>query len=460
MSQPPSASSALSILDSLTQSRQTLLRSAFTPFPSPAPPHTLTFLAPAHSVTLSIGPLYFPSSSLWLAEWAAPAPDPAATTLGGVAGPVSPAVMARINAAAHQDPNLAALVRRAAEGAALPDELTGLQRYVDSLRAELGEPAGGAAGGGEAPPPSIVFEFNENPGVRFLLPAHVFYTPLVSGTVPLPLPPSPTSPGGSGKGKEKEQGQGQGQGQDVLLSFFLFPSERPALVQRYKQRLRALPPSLPDAPPVLTPPTAPVPVDVVVHDADQGMREGLWKASRNARRKSKAEEQEVEGWYKQMLSAVPLRTHVQHLPPPSLLSATDSPAPGDPSLSRMASEPALSASVGASAGTGAKRGGTPVVEKAAPATKKQKTAPKKKGSRAPARSRSKASASASATPIASTPLAASPSPSLGAPGSAAGGSPAPEPAAAAVAVGKKPPARAKRASARSRGGVKYEEESE
>ncbi|GAA5823653.1 hypothetical protein JCM11251_000713 [Rhodosporidiobolus azoricus] len=435
-------SAPLSIVDSLYESRRTLLHEAFTPFSaSSAPPHHLRSLG---QTTLSVGPHYFPSTSVFLAEWTSPSSSSSSSSAAAPAaapsGEITPALIAKLNAASQSDPALAEIMRKAATNQASPDELSHLARYIETLREGSEDGGGKAAGGGASDPPSIVFEFNEKPGARFVLPAHVLYTPLAPGMVPYPFPPSPPSSPSTSDASAPKQGQA-----DVLLSLFLFPSTVPSLVARHKSRLRTFSTSAAVAADLaaaagVVPPSAPVPVDVVVHKADQALREGLWRAARNSRPK----EQEVEGWWKQMIAAVPVRTHVLHVPPPVVAADSSAALAGpDASLSTGVSRTASEVPVASGSGLGSKRGGTPVV---APPAKKSKPAPKKKAAARPSASRARSKASASAS-LAGTPAAASPSaplaaasPSLaGSPGPCSlAGSPAPE--SVVGAGGKKKPA--------------------
>ncbi|GAA5896727.1 hypothetical protein JCM6882_005021 [Rhodosporidiobolus microsporus] len=447
------SSAPLSIADSLHASRRTLLHDAFPPFPSSTPHH----LRPLGSATVSIGPHFFPSTSLFLAEWTGPSTSSSAPAAGGAheaagEGTITPALIARLNAASQSDPALAEIMRKAATNQAAPEELSHLARYIETLRESAGEGEGaGAKAEGALEHPSVVLQFKENEGQKFVLPAHVLYTPLAAGTVSLPFPPSPPSSPSASTSANPAQAQGPGGAeQDVLLSLFLFPSSVPSLVQRHAHRVRAFPaPAAADlaAAAGVVPLSAPVPVDVVVHRAGQGVREGLWRAARNAR----GREEKVEGWWKQMVAATPPRTHVLHIPPPPLASSSSLPfsstalppggggadTPLSSGLSRTASEaPVLGAVVASGSGLGSKRGGTPSVAAGGPPAKKQKAAPKKKAAPRPSASRARskppasASASVAGTPLASTPAAAaaaSPSIVSHSPGpSSLAGSPAPE----------------------------------
>ncbi|GAA5855707.1 hypothetical protein JCM8547_001651 [Rhodosporidiobolus lusitaniae] len=402
---------SLSIVDSLHNSRHTLLHDAFPPSPSHLP-HTLT---PLGSTTLSIGPHFFLSCPLFLATFSSSSPF-VVTSSSSSAKPVfnpteiTPDLISRLNTAAQTDLGLAELLRKAATGQASTEELNGLAQYIEGIKGG-GAPSAAAAGaGGEKAPehPCVVFSFpeHEGSGKRFILPTHTYYTPLALGTVSSPFPSLPPTHSSSSSAAPQTPPQ------DLLLSFFLFPSHSPSLVSRYNQRLASLS-SNPAVVESLAPPTAPVPVDLVVHQAGQEMREGLWKGARNCRSK----EEKVEGWWREMIASVPPRLHVLHTPPapPLLPSASSAIAAGERAgsvgLSRQASEQAL--------GGSNKRGGTPIAEGSKPAAKKakggggggkKKPAPRASSSRA--RSKTSTSASVSNTPLAASPsLSGLPSPS-------------------------------------------------
>ena len=145
----------MSLIDSLYQSRQTLLYDTFAIFKSPSrprleggtisdSPHTLHHIATAN---ICIGPHSFPETQLFLCEWAQPAssgsgvgarvgqqPGAPESTLNPAA--ITPALIARLNAASQTDAALAAILQKAASGQATPDELSALARYIDELRKE------------------------------------------------------------------------------------------------------------------------------------------------------------------------------------------------------------------------------------------------------------------------------------------------------------------------------------
>lgn len=286
---------ALSIVDSLHQSRQTLLRDTFTLFrsatgraqsPSPSQtPHSLKHFATS---TVSVGPHAFFETKLYLCDWSpssSSTPTMQQATLNPAA--ITPALIARLNAASQTDPALADILRKAASGQATSDELSGLARLIEQLRREdeaataaaaaaaanpsaLGSaPAAGHSTGSPPVPahPSLVIEFHEVPGEQYLIPAHYLYTA---------LPPPPGMPAIPGR-------------QDVLLSFFIFPTERfPPHSAKGKHRAMYQP---------MTDFEAPVPVDVVVEHCTDYARDCLFRASRNGRPK----ESKLEDWWRQMV---------------------------------------------------------------------------------------------------------------------------------------------------------------
>ncbi|BGP15234.1 hypothetical protein JCM10213v2_003194 [Rhodosporidiobolus nylandii] len=413
---------SLSIHDSLHASRHSLTHSAFPALPSPAAaPHTLT---PLGTLTLSIGPHFFRRVALFLCLWsssAAAAPTGGEGAAEGVAGEISPALIAQLNAAAATDPSLGDVLRKAASGQAHPQELAHLGGYIERLKGS--STAEGARPAVDSTTPSVVLEFvEENPGKRWVLPQNLLYTPLAPG----------------------------GTEQSILLSFFLLPSASPSLLSRYQQRLKASDHDATTASALLglAPPSAPVPVDLVVHAAGEEVRQGLWRAARNSR---KVRDAGLEREWGEMIAATPPRVSVLYVPPAPTPTAAAA-AEAAPELSRTASEqPSASGS-----GAGTKRGGTPL--QGGPPAKKGKAAPKKKAAPRP-RARSSLSAAASLPP--GTPmLSGSPAPSsaagAGSPGPASlAGSPAPEASAAAKGKGgKRAPAKKKAPAAAKKGGAK------
>lgn len=297
----------LSIVDSLYQSRETLLHHTFTPFVSLAhAPHSLVQLTSPRGpgCTVSIGPHAFLNTHIYLCDWnpsgsgtgtptptpkaAAPSPAPLSTSA------ITPSLVARLNEASQEDRKLAETLRKAANGQASADELAGLATFIEHLRrqeeAEAANPPLPAVGsGGSGAPPSIVLDFAETrsppaavatsssrkaPAVdrRVVLPAHFVLTP---------LPPRNQNP------------MQPALFHDVLLSLFIFPSElTPPQSTRGKQRLQAAPEA--DL-------NAPVPVDIVVEGCDQRMLDGLWRAARNGRPR----DDQLERWARQMVRRSP-----------------------------------------------------------------------------------------------------------------------------------------------------------
>ncbi|GAA5965512.1 hypothetical protein JCM8115_005782 [Rhodotorula mucilaginosa] len=426
----------LSIVDSLYQSRETLLHHTFTPFVSLAhAPHSLVQLTSPRGpgCTVSIGPHAFLSTHIYLCDWnpsgagtgptpppppaAAPSPAPLSTSA------ITPSLVARLNEASQEDRKLAETLRKAANGQASADELAGLATFIEHLRrqeeAEAANPP--LPAGGSGAPPSVVLDFAETryppaaaaaatpslsrkaPAVdrRVVLPAHFVLTP---------LPPRNQNP------------MQPALFHDVLLSLFIFPSElTPPQSARGKQRLQAAPEA--DL-------NAPVPVDIVVEGCDQRMLDGLWRAARNGRPR----DDQLERWARQMINSIPHRTHILHIPPS--VAAAAAAAASDTALAAHADDPTTSAGMSRSAsqtgllgaggggGTplaGTKRGASaresPAAASAlASSSKRQRTAaaaaspapssgrppPTKRGSRASAVRAGSASAS---TPGASSPAA-------------------------------------------------------
>ncbi|GAA5869846.1 hypothetical protein JCM3774_000512 [Rhodotorula dairenensis] len=454
---------ALSIVDSLYQSRETLLHHTFTPFASLAhSPHSLVQLTSPHShgCTVSIGPHAFLNTHVYLCDWKPPgaqsqppaaAPSPAPLS----AAAITPTLVAALNAASQSDRKLAETLRKAATGEASADELAGLATFIEHLRrqeelAAASPPLPVAGGDGSGAPPSVVIDFAETrysaTGTaaasssrasavdrRVVLPAHFVLTP---------LPPRNQNP------------MRPALFHDVLLSLFVFPSElTPPQSARGRQRLRAAPDA--DF-------NAPVPVDIVVEGCDQRMLDGLWRAARNGRPR----DDQLERWARQMINSVPHRTHILHIPPAVAAAAAAEAAlanPDDPTssagMSRSASQTGPLAGVGG-VGTpsntlaGTKRGASARESPAAAAglmsgTKRQRTsagaaaaspAPSS-GRPPPAKRGSRTSAVRAGSATASTPDASSPAagPSRGLDGASSGilsldQSPAPSSPAASAAT--------------------------
>ncbi|POY74105.1 hypothetical protein BMF94_2917 [Rhodotorula taiwanensis] len=429
----------LSIVDSLYQSRLTLLHHTFTPYSSlAAAPHSLLQLTlpGGHGCTVSIGPHAFLHTHIFLCDWHPPSgaatPSSSSSTPGAPPpepkplsqATITPTLVAALNAASQTDKKLAEILRKAATGEATPDELAGLATLIDKLRRQEEEAAAGpplpAPGPpGVTAPPSLVLDFAEsrpNPATigsskaplvdrRVVLPAHFVLTP---------LPPRNQNP------------RKPALLHDVLLSLFIFPTElTPPQSARGKQRLLAAPGA--DF-------NAPVPVDIVVEGCDQRMLEGLWRAARNGRPR----DEQLERWARQMITAVPHRVHILHVPP-AIAAATDAETGArgvdDPtastSMSRSGSQSGLHP--GTSAGgalSGTKRGASSRESPAASSgavgasgTKRQRTlanagaaagSPAPPGGRAPPAKRgSRASAVRAGSAAASTPGGSSPAPNSG-----------------------------------------------
>ncbi|GAA5975225.1 hypothetical protein JCM11641_004400 [Rhodosporidiobolus odoratus] len=464
---------SLSLLDTLHQSRIHLTQHAFPPFPS-STPHTLTPLSDPSSsssssptpLTLSIGPHFF-RVRFWSCHWRAlPPPSHPDSQSTGSTGPstsssnpdeISPAIISRLNHLAQSDADLASLLRKAGSGTAEPQELEGLGRFIEGLKrgdpelggvAERGLEAGSGSGGEvgwaervEGGVRSLVFEFVEGQDEeesrgqsekeevetegekqpkkkqrrKWLLPQHLYYTPLLPNTVPsaFPLSPPPSRPPLAANLSNDDPDLPQ----PVLLSLFLFPSTSPTLSTRYRARLASttFDPSTAAAL-GLTPEDAPVPVDLVLHACGKEVREAVWAAARNSRGKVEG----CEKWWREMINAVPSRLHLDFNPLPSSTSTTLqaefdpdlNATAGSPDLSRRPSEQPLAGAAVAS-GTGNKRGGTP--QAGGPPAKKARGG--KKPSATPLLAHSP-SLGPGATPF----VVASPSPSLG---TGAVGSPVP-----------------------------------
>ncbi|GAA5993704.1 hypothetical protein JCM10908_001337 [Rhodotorula pacifica] len=347
------ATETLSIVDSLYQSRETLLYHTFTPFASLAhSPHTLVQLTSpsGRGCTVSIGPHAFLNTHVYLCDWkppgsqTSPPPPPSAASAASPAplsaAAITPTLVAALNAASQSDKKLAETLRKAATGEASADELAGLATFIDHLRRqeELAAANPPLPPADPAAPPSLVLDFAETrstaaataasssraaaPDRRVVLPAHFVLTP---------LPPRNQNP------------MRPALFHDVLLSLFIFPSElSPPQSARGKQRLFAAPEA--DF-------NAPVPVDIVVEGCDQRILDGLWRAARNGRPR----DDQLERWARQMINSVPHRTHILHIPPAvaaaaaaeAALAASDDPTPSAAGMSRSASQTGLVGAGGA-----------------------------------------------------------------------------------------------------------------
>lgn len=302
----------LSVDAALAQSRHTVLFDTLPLFSTKSrskaapqvvqPPHTLN---PLSTSTVVIGPHSF-TAKVFVAEWAAkkkkpippppppPPPVPTAPPTPSSAA-ITPALIMRLNAASAADPVLANLLRKAASGGASNIELGGLARYIEGLRREeelqnpslprpLPPPLPVASTSTPPPPPvvpeepdepppppSIVVQFNESPTQQFSLPSHFIFA-LLPPDYPLtsPRPPNANS-----------------RRQSILLSFFVFPPDRVGAGKGKKKEGEVEPPG-----------TVPVPVDMVIEDCTEAMRDAVWKSSRSSRPK----DEQVEAWYKRMVS--------------------------------------------------------------------------------------------------------------------------------------------------------------
>jgi hypothetical protein len=331
------APNELTVLQALTQSRQALLNDALPLFwtssrskSAPAaplqPPHTLAHLTTS---TISIGPHTFSETKLFVADWtegntrrrklvavAPPPPPPSASP-----GKMTPSLISRLNADSAKDPQLATILRKAATGTATPQELAHLAKHIKSVEkedAELASSAGPSASTSqqweevdEPPsPPSLVLEFRESSTKQFIFPSHYTYTE---------LPPSDPTANATPS--------------DVLLSFFVFPS-----AGKGKEREGYVADG-----------TVPAPVDLVVKDCSEEVKDALLRCSRTGRGRDLA----VEEWWKRMVSRNAVHPHSSDLltffAPRQILSVVPrihiidpQPAPALPELAPISSIPMLS----------------------------------------------------------------------------------------------------------------------
>ncbi|GAA6060282.1 hypothetical protein JCM10212_003982 [Sporobolomyces blumeae] len=380
----------MTVLESLHHSRETLVRSAFEPFPSaassstsatqktprlarppPPPPHELHHFA---TTNVTIGPHSFVGTRFYLVHWtavaAAPLPPPAPASASAASSSTSPSsssakaaaplghgitpsVIKRLNQASQSDPALQALLRRAANGEATPDELADVSRKIEELRTEeeaamavaaqtgpLAAPppvtSAAAATSATPPPPpppaaavprpthpSLAIEFEENLGERFLIPDHYLCVTLT----PRNAPQTPSSTFA------------------VLLSFFIFPRDR-TLPKTHETTVEV----------GVATTNPPVPIDMIVEGCSADERDKLIRASRLGRPRDNG----LETWWKNTIASVPPRVHVVHEPLPSLLhpeqdlSTTAGPR-ASVALSRTTSE---AATTGGGGGGGGGAGGT------------------------------------------------------------------------------------------------------
>ena len=192
--------------------------------------------------------------------------------LAGAAGAITPALIQRLNAASTKDTHLATVLRKAASGQANPQELAYLAKYIKSVEKEDADKKAAEAGpvastsqqqdAAEEPagPPALVIEFQESAGQRFTLPSHYTYTEL-HATPAAKKVKAVTS--------------------DVLLSFFLFPTSKGKEKEGY-----------------FADGAVPVPVDVIVEQCTEDVKDALLRCSRTGR----ARESSVESWWKRMVS--------------------------------------------------------------------------------------------------------------------------------------------------------------
>ncbi|KAL8290232.1 hypothetical protein RQP46_003171 [Phenoliferia psychrophenolica] len=338
-------------LDSaLASSRHTILYELLTLFSTKSraksapqlvqPAHTLAHLTAA---TVSLGP-HSLGAKLFIADWGAqpkkkkappPPPPPAPPPPPPVPVPtptpaaITPALILRLNAASAADPVLASLLRKAASGGASNVELGGLARYIEGLRREeelqnptrppppptpvLPPPAAPVASTSatttveepdEPPPPSIVLEFRESPTERFVLPSHTVFT-LLPLDYPLsaPISPPPSTPATTGRGRRS-----------VLLSFFVFGGSGKGKAKEGTTSVQVQQDDENGG-------GVPIPVDLVVEECTEAVRNALWKCSRSSRPR----ENDVEEWYKRMILAVPPRVPIvarerPPTPPPEIVA--------------------------------------------------------------------------------------------------------------------------------------------
>lgn len=269
------------------------------------PPHSLSHLTAA---TVAVGP-HSLAAKLFVADWGpvpkkkapAPPPPPPPPPPPVVQPPpaaITPALILRLNAASAADPVLASLLRKAASGGASNIELGGLARYIEGLRREeelqnstrpVPAPAPAplvspiASGSAvpdepdEPPPPSIVVEFRESATERFILPSHAVFTLLpVDYPNAAPVTAGVTAPAHPNARRRS-----------VLLSFFVFgPAGGKGKAKEGTGDTEG-------------PPT---PVDMIIEDCTEAVRNALWKASRSSRPR----DNELEDWYKRQVRSFPL----------------------------------------------------------------------------------------------------------------------------------------------------------
>lgn len=277
----------LTLLEALCRSRQQILNELLPVFKSkrrsvkpgrrgavpPEPPvHTLSALCTTNVV---IGPHTFRHSKLYAADWGTGgATKRRMSSAASSAGPaaLTPAMIARLNAASAVDSSLASILRKAATGSANAKELAQLAREIEKLRAE---DAALAAGNADQPvastsknvsgedksndPPAIVIEFAEAPEELYQVPSHYMFSALPNAR------------------SETRRSAGAPSASDALLSFFVFASDEEG-----------------------TPDAIPVPVDLIVEGLSQDVSSELLQCSRAGRPKNA----KLEKWWKEMVSCV------------------------------------------------------------------------------------------------------------------------------------------------------------
>lgn len=235
------------VLASLERSRHNILHKVlpvFTSTKNPIPPpaqHTLTSLSTA--VTLSIGPHTF-TCELFLVIWA---PETRTLLPPPVQDDITPLLIQQLNDTAAQDPVLAGVLSRAKTGQATTDELQGLASYVDAMRQHhikanpplpsVGEPIQYEF----QAPQSIIIEFQDSLGERFIIPAHFRFE--------------------------------EGPAKEIIISFFIPIETRTA--------------------------SGPAPCTIVFYDVVDETRAEIHKASRTSREI----EPQLEDWWKSSVSS-------------------------------------------------------------------------------------------------------------------------------------------------------------
>jgi hypothetical protein len=132
-------------------------------------PHKLTDLG---QCTVTVGPHIYTGTKLFLATFTSsgtskPPPDAPVPLL-------TPPLLARLNAEAARDPVLGGIWAKVSQRTATPHETTAFNRYLIAL--------GHAMTPGPPKRPAIVFEFRENPIIRWLLPSEYTLTRQPNGS--------------------------------------------------------------------------------------------------------------------------------------------------------------------------------------------------------------------------------------------------------------------------------------